>query len=71
MLAAQAIRAGDGDLFVAGGMESMTNAPYLMTKARTGYRLGHGELLDSNISDGPLVRDGGRAHGGAGRVHRE
>ena len=52
MLAAQAIRAGDGDLFVAGGMESMTNAPYLMTKARTGYRLGHGELLDSNISDG-------------------
>ena len=52
MLAAQAIRAGDGDLFVAGGMESMTNAPYLMTKGRTGYRLGHGELLDSNISDG-------------------
>ena len=52
MLAAQAIRAGDGDLFVAGGMESMTNAPYLMTNARTGYRLGHGELLDSNISDG-------------------
>ena len=52
MLAAQAIRAGDGDLFVAGGMESMTNAPYLMTKVRTGYRLGHGELLDSNISDG-------------------
>ena len=52
MLAAQAIRAGDADLLVAGGMESMTNAPYLLRKAREGYRLGHGELTDSMIADG-------------------
>jgi len=52
MLAAQAIRAGDHDLIVAGGMESMSNAPYLMTGAREGYRLGHGELVDSMVHDG-------------------
>ena len=52
MLADQAIRAGDADLVVAGGMESMTRAPYLLTKAREGYRLGHGELFDSMILDG-------------------
>jgi acetyl-CoA C-acetyltransferase len=52
MLAAQAIKAGDADLVVAGGMESMTNAPYLLRKARDGYRLGHGELVDSMIADG-------------------
>jgi acetyl-CoA C-acetyltransferase len=46
------IRAGDIDVVVTGGMESMTNAPYLLKKARLGYRLGHGELLDSAISDG-------------------
>jgi len=46
MLAAQAIRAGDGDCFMAGGMESMTNAPYLIRKARDGIRLGHGEITD-------------------------
>ena len=46
------IRAGDLDVVVTGGMESMTNAPYLLKKARLGYRLGHGELLDSAISDG-------------------
>src|SRR6266571_7149506 len=40
MLAAQAIRAGDGQAYVAGGMESMSNAPFLLNKARTGYRLG-------------------------------
>jgi acetyl-CoA C-acetyltransferase len=52
MLAAQAIRAGDADVIVAGGMESMTNAPYLLPEARTGVRLGHGRLLDSMVNDG-------------------
>jgi len=52
MLANQAIVAGDADVIVAGGMESMSNAPYLLTKARAGYRLGHGELVDSMIRDG-------------------
>ncbi len=52
MLAAQAIRAGDMDVIVAGGMESMSNVPYLLPKARTGYRLGNGELVDGVIHDG-------------------
>jgi acetyl-CoA C-acetyltransferase len=52
MLAAQAIMLGDADIIVAGGMESMSNTPYLLDKARDGYRLGHGELLDSMIKDG-------------------
>jgi acetyl-CoA C-acetyltransferase len=51
-LAVQAIRAGDGDVFVAGGMESMTNAPYLLRKARAGVRLGHTELTDAMVADG-------------------
>ena len=51
-LAAQAIRAGDADVIVAGGQESMTNAPYLATGVRDGLRLGHGKLLDSMVSDG-------------------
>jgi acetyl-CoA C-acetyltransferase len=52
MLAAQAIRAGDAELIVAGGMESMTNAPYLVPDARAGARLGHAKLIDSMIQDG-------------------
>jgi acetyl-CoA C-acetyltransferase len=52
MLAAQAIRAGDAQAFVAGGMESMSNAPYLLPKARTGYRMGDGKLVDSVVHDG-------------------
>ena len=52
MLAAQAIMSGDAQVIVAGGMESMTNAPYLLMKARGGYRVGHGELTDSMIKDG-------------------
>src|SRR6266850_2486235 len=52
MLASQAIRAGDADVIVAGGMESMSNAPYLLPKARSGYRLGNGELVDGVIHDG-------------------
>jgi acetyl-CoA C-acetyltransferase len=52
MLAAQAIATGDIDIGVAGGMESMSNCPYLLPRAREGLRMGHGELLDSMISDG-------------------
>ncbi len=52
MLAAQAIRAGDAQAFVAGGMESMSNAPYLLPKARTGYRMGNGEIIDAVVHDG-------------------
>ncbi len=52
MLAAQSIRAGDEQVFVAGGMESMSNAPYLLAKARTGYRMGNGELIDAVVHDG-------------------
>lgn len=52
MLAAQAIKAGDGDLFVAGGMESMSNAPYLLPKARTGFRMGDAQVVDSVVHDG-------------------
>jgi acetyl-CoA C-acetyltransferase len=46
------IRAGDLDIVVTGGMESMTNAPYVLKKARFGYRLGHGEIIDSMVYDG-------------------
>jgi acetyl-CoA C-acetyltransferase len=52
MLGAQAIAAGDASVVVAGGMESMSNAPYLLDRARRGYRLGHGAVLDSMIVDG-------------------
>src|SRR5678816_311326 len=47
MMAAQGVQLGDVDVVVAGGMESMSNAPYLIPKAREGYRLGNGELVDS------------------------
>ena len=52
MMAAQSIKCGDADLIVAGGMESMSNAPYLLKGARDGYRMGHQEVLDSMIHDG-------------------
>ncbi len=51
-LAAQAIMLGDADTIVAGGMESMSNAPYLLEKARDGYRMGNGELVDVMMKDG-------------------
>jgi len=51
-LAAQAVMAGESEIVVAGGMESMSNCPYLLPQARTGYRLGHAQLLDSMITDG-------------------
>ena len=59
MLAAQAIRCGDAAVVVAGGMESMSRAPYLLEKARGGYRLGHGELVDSVLRDGLTDAYGG------------
>jgi len=52
MLAAQAIRTGDSNVVVAGGMENMSAAPYLLPKARAGYGMGHGTLVDSLIKDG-------------------
>ncbi len=52
MLAAQAVKLGDESVVVAGGMESMSRAPFLVEGARSGYRLGHGELVDSVIRDG-------------------
>jgi acetyl-CoA C-acetyltransferase len=51
-LAAQAIQTGNSNVVVAGGMESMTNAPYLLPNARKGYRLGNGQLIDSMVHDG-------------------
>ena len=52
MLASQAIATDDASVIVAGGMESMSKAPYLLTRAREGLRMGHGEVLDSMITDG-------------------
>lgn len=52
MLAAQSILTGDRDFVVAGGMESMSNAPYLLARARDGYRMGHDRILDAMIVDG-------------------
>ena len=51
-LAAQMIETDNSEVVLAGGTESMTNAPYLLTKARSGYRMGHAELIDSMIKDG-------------------
>jgi acetyl-CoA C-acetyltransferase len=53
-LAAQAIKAGDRDLMVAGGVESMSGAAYLLPKARFGYRLGHGQLMDQLVLFDPI-----------------
>jgi len=52
MMAAQAIKCGDAATVVAGGMESMSNAPYILPQARTGYRMGNGTLVDEMIHDG-------------------
>jgi acetyl-CoA C-acetyltransferase len=52
MMASQAVKLGDAEIVVAGGMESMSNAPYLLPKAREGYRLGNGTLIDAMINDG-------------------
>ena len=63
MLAADAIRLGDAQTIIAGGMESMSQAPYLIPKARYGYRLGNGQLLDLMIQDGLQDPDSGRHMG--------
>ncbi|MEO8446595.1 MAG: beta-ketoacyl synthase N-terminal-like domain-containing protein, partial [bacterium] len=52
MLAEQAIKCGDAEIVVAGGFESMSNVPYYLDKARTGYRLGNGSVIDGMIHDG-------------------
>ena len=52
VFAAQAIKAGDYSCIIAGGMESMSQCPYLLPKARTGYRMGHGKIVDSMVHDG-------------------
>jgi acetyl-CoA C-acetyltransferase len=56
-LAAQAVKAGDADLLVAGGVEHMSNAAYLLTKARWGYRLGHGQLMDQLVLYDPISKN--------------
>src|ERR1043166_9106417 len=52
MLAEQAIAVGDSEVLVSGGMESMSNCPYLLERAREGLRMGHGQVIDSMINDG-------------------
>ena len=52
MMAAQAIKAGDADIVVAGGMENMSSVPYFLPKARNGYRMGNGEIVDGMVHDG-------------------
>jgi acetyl-CoA C-acetyltransferase len=64
MIGVQAIRLGEAKVVVAGGMESMSNAPYLLDRARSGYRMGHAALLDSLIKDG-LCDAAGDFHMGA------
>lgn len=64
MLAADTIRLGRASVVVAGGMENMTRAPHLLSKARAGYRLGHGELLDHLFTDGLEDASSGQLMGG-------
>jgi acetyl-CoA C-acetyltransferase len=63
ILADRAIRLGEASLVVAGGMENMTRAPYLLTKAREGYRMGNGEIVDAMIQDGLWDVYGGKHMG--------
>jgi acetyl-CoA C-acetyltransferase len=63
MLAADQLRAGSARIVLAGGLESMTNAPYLLTKARGGYRIGHGEIYDHMFFDGLQSPWDGKAMG--------
>jgi acetyl-CoA C-acetyltransferase len=68
MLACQAIQSGDAEVVVAGGMESMSRAPYLLEKARSGYQVGHGELIDSMIKDGLWDAYGNVSMGSCGEL---
>jgi len=63
MMAADQIRAGGANIVLAGGLESMSNAPYLLPKARTGYRMGHGEIIDHMMKDGLQSPFDGKAMG--------
>jgi acetyl-CoA C-acetyltransferase len=63
MMAADQIRAGNAAIVLAGGLESMSNAPYLLPKARTGYRMGHGEIIDHMMKDGLQSPFDGKAMG--------
>ena len=63
MLASDLLKAGSADVVVAGGMESMSNAPYLLPKARSGYRMGHGEIKDHMMLDGLENAYDGKAMG--------
>ena len=63
MLASDLLKAGSADVVVAGGMESMTNAPYILPKARAGYRMGHGEIKDHMMLDGLENAYDGKAMG--------
>lgn len=63
MQASDAIKAGSAKIIVIGGMESMTNAPYLLPKARSGYRMGHGQVIDHMFMDGLEDAGTGRAMG--------
>lgn len=71
MLAAQSVALGDNEIIVAGGMESMSNAPYLLPKARDGYRMGDGEIVDSMIHDGLRCAFDGWHMGETGEVVAE
>jgi acetyl-CoA C-acetyltransferase len=69
MLGHDLIRAGSAEIVVTGGMESMSNAPYLLSKARGGYRVGHDRLFDHMMLDGlEDAYDGGRAMGDFGEA---
>jgi acetyl-CoA C-acetyltransferase len=63
MMAADQIRSGEAEIVLAGGLESMSNAPYLLLKARAGYRMGHGEILDHMLYDGLQSPFDGKAMG--------
>ncbi|MGA9116635.1 MAG: thiolase family protein [Bacteroidota bacterium] len=68
MLGAQAVMLGDAEIVVAGGMESMSNAPYILDKARGGYRMGNAELIDCMVKDGLLDAYKGVLMGDAGEL---
>ncbi|MBA3442363.1 MAG: acetyl-CoA C-acetyltransferase [Pyrinomonadaceae bacterium] len=71
MMASQSVQLGDAEVVVAGGMESMSNAPYLLPKAREGYRLGNGTLVDAMIQDGLWCAFGNYHMGNTGEVVAE
>ncbi len=68
MQAADMIKAGSAQIVVAGGMESMTNAPYVLTKARAGYRMGHGDVKDHMFLDGLEDAETGRLMGSFAQI---